>query len=185
MSEHTHDPKHALEEGTEVSIDFTKLTQIGQSDAKVVPVAVQDADSKEVLIIAYANAEALQHTLEHGIATFWSTSRNELWVKGATSGDTLEMIEVRVNCEQNSLLYIVRPQGKGVCHTKNALGQRASYLLLSPHVRWKTGIRGGPCLNRERLESADFTGTANGPCPSRRVHIADIRTPKIRKKLSP
>jgi phosphoribosyl-AMP cyclohydrolase len=89
----------------------------------VVPVAVQDADSKEVLIIAYANEEALQHTLTHGVATFWSTSRNELWIKGATSGDTLEIVEVRVNCEQNSLLYLVRPQGDGACHTTNADGQ--------------------------------------------------------------
>jgi phosphoribosyl-AMP cyclohydrolase len=68
----------------------------------------------------------LQHTLEHGVAAFWSTSRNELWVKGATSGDTLEIVEVRVNCEQNSLLYIVRPLGAGACHTKNAQGRSRS-----------------------------------------------------------
>ena len=65
---------------------------------------------------------ALRYTLEHGVATFWSTSRNELWVKGATSGDTLQIVEVRVNCEQNSLLYLVRPLGKGACHTKDAAG---------------------------------------------------------------
>ena len=98
-----------------------------ETGARVVPVAVQDAESKEVLIIAYANEEALQHTLAQGVATFWSTSRNELWIKGATSGDTLQIEEVRVNCEQNSLLYIVRPQGTGACHTVNAQGQsRAS-----------------------------------------------------------
>jgi len=80
-----------------------------------------------VLIIAYANEAALKHTLEHGVATFWSTSRNELWVKGATSGDTLEIVEIRVNCEQNSLLYIVKPLGAGACHTKDARGRsRAS-----------------------------------------------------------
>ena len=114
---------HTLEEGAQLAIDFTKLQQIGASGAAVVPVAVQDADSKEVLIIAYANDAALQHTLEHGVATFWSTSRNELWVKGATSGDMLQVVEVRVNCEQNSLLYLVRPLGAGACHTKNAAGQ--------------------------------------------------------------
>ena len=114
---------HTLEEGAQLAIDFTKLQQIGASGAAVVPVAVQDADSKEVLIIAYANDAALQHTLEQGVATFWSTSRNELWVKGATSGDTLQVVEVRVNCEQNSLLYLVRPLGAGACHTKNAAGQ--------------------------------------------------------------
>lgn len=112
-----------LEEGTQLTMDFGKLQKIGQSGAAVVPVAVQDADSKELLIVAYANEQALQHTLAHGIATFWSTSRNELWIKGATSGDTLAIVEVRVNCEQNSLLYLVRPQGAGACHTKDAAGR--------------------------------------------------------------
>ena len=112
-----------LEEGAKVALDFTKLQRIGQTGAEVVPVAVQDADSKELLIIAYANELALQYTLEHRVATFWSTSRNELWVKGATSGDTLDLVEVRVNCEQNSLLYLVRPRGDGACHTKDSSGK--------------------------------------------------------------
>ena len=61
-------------------------------------------------------------TIKTGHATFWSTSRNELWEKGATSGDVLEIVEIRVNCEQNSLLYLVRPLGKGACHTKDKNG---------------------------------------------------------------
>ena len=73
-----------------------------------------------------ANRQALEHTLETGIATFWSSSRNALWIKGATSGDTLDLVEVRVNCEQNSLLYRVRPAGGGACHTKDARGQTRS-----------------------------------------------------------
>jgi phosphoribosyl-AMP cyclohydrolase len=56
------------------------------------------------------------------MATFWSTSRNELWIKGKTSGDFLKLLEVRINCEQNSLLYLVEPAGKGACHTKNTAG---------------------------------------------------------------
>ena len=122
MSNTVTSAHHELEEGATLVIDFGKVQQIAGTGAAVVPVAVQDADSKEVLIIAYANEQALQHTLEHRVATFWSTSRNELWVKGATSGDTLELVEVRVNCEQNSLLYLVRPLGKGACHTKDAQG---------------------------------------------------------------
>ncbi|MFT4901752.1 MAG: phosphoribosyl-AMP cyclohydrolase, partial [Lentimonas sp.] len=54
--------------------------------------------------------------------TFWSTSRNELWIKGKTSGDYLKIEEVCVNCEQNSILYKVTPAGKGACHTKNGEG---------------------------------------------------------------
>ena len=116
-----------LEEGSECRLDFAKLAKIAQTGVPVVPVVVQDADTREVLILAYANEEALAHALEHGVATFWSTSRNELWVKGATSGDTLELVEVRVNCDQNSLLYLVRPLGQGACHTLGPDGKsRAS-----------------------------------------------------------
>ena len=110
---------HDLEEGTQFHLDFEKLRKVSQTDHPVVPVAVQDIDSKAVLLIGYANEQALEYTLENRIATFWSTSRNELWIKGATSGDSLKLIDVRVNCEQNSLLYLVRLQGGGSCHTKD------------------------------------------------------------------
>lgn len=116
-------PPSLLEEGAELTLDFSKLQAIGRGDAAVIPVAVQDFETMEVLIVAYANQEALSYTLAHRVAAFWSTSRNELWVKGATSGDTLELVEVRVNCEQNSLLYLVRPMGAGACHTKDAAGK--------------------------------------------------------------
>jgi phosphoribosyl-AMP cyclohydrolase len=112
----------ALEEGSDLQLDFSKLQKVAQTGLPVLPVVVQDADSLDVLVVAYANQEALTHTLKTGIATFWSTSRNELWVKGATSGDTLQIVDIRVNCEQNSLLYLVRMQGGGVCHTKDAEG---------------------------------------------------------------
>lgn len=111
-----------LEEGTALSVDFNKLIAVGTAGHQVVPVAVQDADTGEVLIVAYANEEALQATLERGEAVFYSTSRNELWHKGATSGDTLGIVDVRVNCEQNSLLYRVRPNGAGACHTTDSAG---------------------------------------------------------------
>ncbi len=112
----------ALEEGKRIQLDFSKLKKVAQCEEDVLPVAVQDADTGEVLIVAYANEKAFRYTLEHGIAAFWSTSRNELWVKGKTSGDTLKIVEVRVNCEQNSLLYRVRLEGKGACHTKKPDG---------------------------------------------------------------
>jgi phosphoribosyl-AMP cyclohydrolase len=116
-----------LEEGSELMLDFAKLAKVAQCGEAVLPVAVQDRDSQEVLLLAYANKAAFDYTLAHGVATFWSTSRNELWVKGATSGDTLKIVEIRVNCEQNSLLYIVEPLGQGACHTKGADGRaRAS-----------------------------------------------------------
>jgi phosphoribosyl-AMP cyclohydrolase len=112
-----------LEEGSALQLDFKKLQKIGQTGSEVVPVVVQDAVTKEVLVVAYANELALETTLKSGIATFWSTSRNELWIKGKTSGDTLKIEDVRVNCEQNSLLFLVRMMGGGVCHTKDADGK--------------------------------------------------------------
>lgn len=112
-----------LEEGSELALDFTKLLKIGEGGHHVVPVAVQHADTGEVMIVAYANREALEATLERGEAVFYSTSRQELWHKGATSGDTLAIVEVRVNCEQNSLLYRVRPNGVGACHTRDESGR--------------------------------------------------------------
>lgn len=107
-----------LEEGTALRLDFAKLEGV----TGVVPCAVQHADTGEVLLVAYVNEQALRHTAEQRAATFWSTSRNELWVKGATSGEVFEVVEVLVNCEQNSLVYRVRPRRGGICHTKNRGG---------------------------------------------------------------
>ena len=115
-----------LEEGAQLALDFTKLKKVAESDEALVPAVAQDADTGEVLIVGYANKLALKTTIDQGMATFWSTSRNELWIKGKTSGDYLEIVEVCVNCEQNSLLYRVRPKGAGACHTKGTNGSARS-----------------------------------------------------------
>lgn len=115
-----------LEEGSQLSLDFTKLRKIAAGREDVIPAVAQDAATGEVLILGYANRLALDTALRERKAVFWSTSRNELWIKGLTSGDYLELLEVRVNCEQNSLLYKVRPAGQGACHTKGADGRSRS-----------------------------------------------------------
>ncbi len=114
---------NALEEGTALTLDFEKLRKIGDRDQQVVPVALQHAETGDVLFIGYANEQALRETLAKREAVLWSTSRDELWHKGATSGDTLAVVEVRTNCEQNSLLYRVIPTTGGVCHTLDANGK--------------------------------------------------------------
>ena len=110
--------KHTMskEYTTELLIDF------GTDGQKLLPVVTQDFTTKEVLILAFANKEAFDETRLSGYATYWSRSRNELWKKGLTSGDLLKIEEIRINCEQNSLLYLVTPQGKGACHAKKAGG---------------------------------------------------------------
>ncbi|MBI2851135.1 MAG: phosphoribosyl-AMP cyclohydrolase [Chloroflexi bacterium] len=112
-----------LEEGTALQLDFSKLAKSVATSSGIIPVAVQNIDTKEVILVAYVNEQALKTAIETRTAVFWSTSRNELWEKGKTSGEVFDLIEVYVNCEQNSLLYKVRPRRGGICHTKNNKGQ--------------------------------------------------------------
>ena len=112
-----------LEEGRALRLDFRKLLKATTAYPDIVPVAVQNIDTGEVILVAYANQEALRAAIATRSAVFWSTSRNELWEKGKTSGEMFDLIEVRVNCEQNSLLYRVRPRRGGICHTKNQHGE--------------------------------------------------------------
>jgi len=98
------------------------LIDFGDNGQTLLPVVTQDYVSKEVLILAFVNQEAFDETRRSGYATYWSRSRNELWKKGLTSGDMLKIEEIRINCEQNSLLYLVTPQGKGACHANKENG---------------------------------------------------------------
>lgn len=98
------------------------LIDFGEDGKNLLPVVTQDAATKEVLILSFVNRQAFHETCKSGYATYWSRSRNELWKKGLTSGDMLKIAEIRVNCEQNSLLYLVKPEGKGACHAKRENG---------------------------------------------------------------
>lgn len=98
------------------------LIDFGENGEKLLPVVTQDFHSKEVLILSFVNYAAFNETRKSGYATYWSRSRNELWKKGLTSGDLLRVEEIRINCEQNSLLYLVTPEGKGACHAKKEDG---------------------------------------------------------------
>ncbi len=115
-----------LEEGLKLDLDFEKIRKVCANPEAVIPAIAQNADTGAVLIVGYANRRALEETLKQRVAVFWSTSRNELWIKGRTSGDLLELVDVRVNCEQNALLYRVRPRGEGACHTKGQDGKHRS-----------------------------------------------------------
>ncbi|MDP0499485.1 MAG: phosphoribosyl-AMP cyclohydrolase [Verrucomicrobiota bacterium JB022] len=108
---------HELEEGSVEALDFTKLNQIGQQGLHVIPAVAQEVETGDVVMLGYVNREALEAAQRERKAVFWSTSRNELWIKGLTSGNYLELEDIRVNCEQNSILYRVRLRGDGACHT--------------------------------------------------------------------
>ncbi|MSQ30786.1 MAG: phosphoribosyl-AMP cyclohydrolase [Dehalococcoidia bacterium] len=110
-----------LEEGLALTLDFDKLTKAAETPG-ILPCAVQNVDTGEVILIAYVNELALKTAIARRLPVFWSTSRRELWIKGDTSGETYALLEVRVNCEQNSLVYRVRPNRGGICHTHNQHG---------------------------------------------------------------
>lgn len=80
------------------------------------PAIVQDVNSGEVLMLAYVDAEALQRTLSSGTTWFWSRSRGQYWNKGATSGNVQDVVDVRVDCDGDAVLFVVRPRGPS-CHT--------------------------------------------------------------------
>lgn len=92
-----------------MNIDFSK-------NDGLVPVIVQDSETKEVLMLAYADAQAFEMTLKSGYAHFYSRSRKKIWKKGESSGHTQKIVEIRVDCDQDTILYIVI-QNKGIaCH---------------------------------------------------------------------
>lgn len=82
----------------------------------LVPAIVQDVFTKDVLMVAWMNAESLRLTLEMGEAVFWSRSRQEIWHKGATSGNVQKVVEIKVDCDADTLLVLVEPAGPA-CHT--------------------------------------------------------------------
>ncbi len=86
------------------------------NDQGLVPAIAQDADSGEVLMMAWMNAEAVARTLETGRVTYWSRSRSAFWIKGETSGHVQELVDFRVDCDRDCLLMQVRQTGPA-CHT--------------------------------------------------------------------
>ena len=92
------------------------LPSLRYNEAGLIPCIVQDADTREVLMMAWMNAESLGLTLRDRSTWFWSRSRSELWHKGATSGNTQELVELRYDCDADTLLALVHPAGPA-CHT--------------------------------------------------------------------
>lgn len=92
------------------------LPTLKWNDAGLIPAIVQDADTLQVLTLAWMNAESLRLTLETGETWFWSRSRQELWHKGATSGNTQKVVELFYDCDSDALLVKVHPAGPA-CHT--------------------------------------------------------------------
>jgi len=97
-------------------INHDPLTNLKFDDKGLITTVVQDVSTKDVLMVAWMNAESLQKTLDSGETWFWSRSRQELWHKGATSGNTQKVVEIRYDCDGDTLLVLVEPAGPA-CHT--------------------------------------------------------------------
>jgi phosphoribosyl-ATP pyrophosphohydrolase/phosphoribosyl-AMP cyclohydrolase len=92
-----------------MTIDYSKLNGL-------VPAIIQDADTRVVLMLGFMNDEAYKKTIETGKVTFWSRTRNTLWTKGETSGNFLNVVDIKIDCDNDTLLIKVHPVGP-VCHT--------------------------------------------------------------------
>ncbi|WP_165173898.1 phosphoribosyl-AMP cyclohydrolase [Adlercreutzia sp. ZJ242] len=96
--------------------DITDFSQLAYNEAGLVPCVVQDVRSREVLMVAWMSEASLELTRETGETVFWSRSRQELWHKGATSGNTQRVVEIRYDCDADCLLALVEAAGPA-CHT--------------------------------------------------------------------
>jgi len=105
-----------LEEGLNLSPQFDKRNGL-------LPVAVQETSTGQILMLASVNEEAFNKTIETKLATFYSTSRKKLWTKGETSGDLLQVDNILIDCDQDALVYQVTLLGAGVCHTFDSNGK--------------------------------------------------------------
>lgn len=108
--------KEELEESIHVQLQFDKR-------GGLLPVIVQEYDSGQILMLGYANRQAFENTIETGKATFWSTSRNKLWIKGEQSGNALLLKKILVDCDQDAIIYQIELIGDGVCHTIDENGK--------------------------------------------------------------
>ncbi len=94
------------------------IEDLAYNEAGLIPCIVQDVDSREVLMMAWMNAESVRRTVEQGTTWFWSRSRQKYWHKGEESGNTQQLVELRYDCDADTLLALVKPAGPA-CHTGN------------------------------------------------------------------
>jgi len=103
----------------------------------LVTVVTQDAESGEVLMVAYMNRPAWEKTLATGTACYWSTSRNELWVKGETSGNVQDVTEIRVDCDDDAVLLKVHQRGGAACHE----GYKSCFFRTVEKTGWRANAQ--------------------------------------------
>lgn len=109
-----------------MDLDFTKLDGL-------IPAVIQDHATGRVLMVGFMNQAAFLKTVETGFATFYSRSRNKLWTKGESSGHRLAVKSIQTDCDQDTVVLLVEPQGPGVCHE----GYRSCFFRTLENGQWK------------------------------------------------
>lgn len=112
---------------------MNQMPDFSRGQNGLLPVIAQDAENGEVLMLAWANREAFEKTLETGRATYWSRSRKGLWVKGDTSGHVQEIVKVAIDCDGDAILYKVKQTG-AACHE----GYRSCFFRVRKGSHWET-----------------------------------------------
>jgi phosphoribosyl-ATP pyrophosphohydrolase/phosphoribosyl-AMP cyclohydrolase len=142
----------------------------------LIPAIVQDSVSKEVLTLAYMNEESYNKTLQTGETWFWSRSRNELWHKGATSGNVQKVQAVRYDCDADALLVLVEPQGPA-CHN-------GTYTCFTGEVTGQTAATGGDRFAiLSKLEALIASREVERPEGAYTTYLFDKGVDKILKKV--
>jgi phosphoribosyl-ATP pyrophosphohydrolase/phosphoribosyl-AMP cyclohydrolase len=152
------------------------IDRITFNEQGLVPVVAQDARTGEVLMLAWANADALRLTAETGRAHYWSRSRRELWIKGETSGHTQAVEDVRVDCDEDAVLYRVRQAG-AACHT----GERSCFYRVVEADALAEAPDPRPMA--DRLEEIVARRHAERPEGSYTTYLFGAGTDKILKKV--
>lgn len=145
-------------------------------DRGLIPAVVQDAATGEVLMVAWMNEEALRLTQETGQAHFWSRSRQELWHKGATSGNVMNVREIRVDCDADTLLVLADPAGPA-CHT----GERSCFYRQLGAPSADAGFRAARIL--DELFAVILDRQTSRPAGSYTAHLLDAGEDEILKKV--
>jgi len=160
-------------------IDIEKInSKLTFNEKGLIPAVLQDINTGEVLMVAYMNQESLQKTLETGKACFWSRSREKLWLKGETSGNYQQVKEIRMDCDEDTLLVMVEPKGPA-CHTGN---KSCFYRDLAGH-KIKKDIFLKPLLFLRTLYEVIQARRENLPEDSYTAYLFNKGFDKIGKKI--
>ena len=164
-----------------------ELEEAGWPIRTLTPVIVQDAETERVLMLAYADEEALRRTRESGEAWFWSRSRRELWHKGATSGNTLAVEEIRDDCDGDALLYRVRPErarratpAPSRASRRGCGGSSRSGRATRPEGSYVAGLLdGGPAAAARKVGEEGVEAALAAVAESRRAARRGARRPLV------